>query len=45
MTTRQTPPQRQDAQAPDQQLAFDYSLLDEETRHFVYQKTLRRRGT
>ncbi|WP_244422658.1 DUF3102 domain-containing protein [Ktedonobacter racemifer] len=37
-------PRRQDAQEPDQQLAFDYSLLDEETRHFVYQKTVETQG-
>ncbi|WP_236038583.1 DUF3102 domain-containing protein [Ktedonobacter robiniae] len=37
-------PRRQDAQAVDQQIAFDYSLLDEETRHFVYQKTAETQG-
>ncbi|GHO79557.1 hypothetical protein KSD_73280 [Ktedonobacter sp. SOSP1-85] len=41
--TMQTPRQ-QDAQEADQQLAFDYSLLDEETRHFVYQKTVETQG-
>ena len=43
MSSMQTP-QRQDEQAPDQRLAFDYSLLDEETRHFVYQKTVETQG-
>ncbi|WP_236038580.1 DUF3102 domain-containing protein [Ktedonobacter robiniae] len=37
-------PRGQDIQAPGQQFEFDYSLLDEETRHFVYQKTVETQG-
>lgn len=37
-------PRGQDTQALGQQIAFDYSLLDEETRHFVYQKTVETQG-
>ncbi|WP_236600499.1 DUF3102 domain-containing protein [Ktedonobacter sp. SOSP1-85] len=32
------------SQPPVQHLAFDYTVLDEETRHFVYQKTVETQG-
>ncbi|GHO65570.1 hypothetical protein KSC_044620 [Ktedonobacter sp. SOSP1-52] len=32
------------SQQPSQHLGFDYTVLDEETRHFVYQKTVETQG-